>query len=168
MGVSLALPHHHFFTTSSIKNPPSSPSQFPPFPPPRPVKPPHINLKTAIPRHVRQTIAKAIEEGQDQQNLNASTDSDDNTESSRDKTLETLGGGGGGGGVSVSPNGWWGGVAEEIGEIEWPAFGRVVGTTGVVLAVIAGSSVVLLTVNAVLAELSDRVFNGRGVQDFFA
>lgn len=61
----------------------------------------------------------------------------------------------------------WSGVAEEIGEIEWPPFGKVLGTTGVVLGVIAGSSVVLLTVNAVLAELSDRVFAGRGVQDFF-
>ncbi|KAK9065959.1 hypothetical protein SSX86_015361 [Deinandra increscens subsp. villosa] len=59
------------------------------------------------------------------------------------------------------------GVAEEIGKIEWPAFNKVVGTTGVVLGVIAGSSVVLLTVNAVLAEISDRVFAGRGVQDFF-
>ncbi|KAL5541559.1 hypothetical protein UlMin_009269 [Ulmus minor] len=60
-----------------------------------------------------------------------------------------------------------GGVAEEIGEIEWPAFGKVLGTTWVVLGVIAGSSVVLLTLNAVLAEFSDRVFAGRGVQDFF-
>ncbi|XAR54679.1 hypothetical protein NMG60_11029920 [Bertholletia excelsa] len=59
------------------------------------------------------------------------------------------------------------GVAEEVREIEWPAFAKVVGTTGVVLGVIAGSSVVLLTVNAVLAELSDRVFAGRGLQDFF-
>ncbi|KAK2980601.1 hypothetical protein RJ640_011409 [Escallonia rubra] len=62
---------------------------------------------------------------------------------------------------------FWSGVAEEIKEIEWPVFRKVVGTTGVVLGVIAGSSVVLLTVNAVLAELSDRVFAGRGVQDFF-
>ncbi|KAF5738642.1 preprotein translocase subunit SECE1 [Tripterygium wilfordii] len=61
----------------------------------------------------------------------------------------------------------WSGVAEEIREIEWPAFGKVMGTTGVVLGIIAGSSVVLLTVNAVLAELSDRVFAGKGVQDFF-
>ncbi|XP_007034765.2 PREDICTED: preprotein translocase subunit SECE1 [Theobroma cacao] len=61
-----------------------------------------------------------------------------------------------------------GGVAEEIKEIEWPAFAKVLGTTGVVLGVIAGSSVVLLTVNAVLAELSDRVFAGKGVQDFFS
>ena len=61
----------------------------------------------------------------------------------------------------------WSGVVEEIGQIEWPAFNKVVGTTGVVLGVIAGSSVVLLTVNAVLAELSDQVFAGRGVQDFF-
>ncbi|CAK9154387.1 unnamed protein product [Ilex paraguariensis] len=62
---------------------------------------------------------------------------------------------------------FWVGVAEEIREIEWPAFNKVLGTTGIVLGVIAGSSVVLLTVNAVLAELSDRVFAGRGVQDFF-
>ncbi|XP_020220899.2 uncharacterized protein LOC109803640 [Cajanus cajan] len=59
------------------------------------------------------------------------------------------------------------GVAREIDEIEWPAFGKVLGTTGVVLAVIFGSSVVLLTVNAVLAELSDQVFAGKGIQDFF-
>lgn len=59
------------------------------------------------------------------------------------------------------------GVVEEIREIEWPAFSKVLGTTGVVLGVIAGSSVVLLTVNAVLAEISDRVFAGKGVQDFF-
>ncbi|XP_020581459.1 preprotein translocase subunit SECE1 [Phalaenopsis equestris] len=50
------------------------------------------------------------------------------------------------------------GVAEEVREIEWPEFRKVVGTTGVVLAVIAGSSVALLTVNAILADLSDRVF----------
>lgn len=62
----------------------------------------------------------------------------------------------------------WSGVAAEIREIEWPAFGKVLGTTGVVISVILGSSVVLLTVNAVLAELSDRVFAGRGVQDFFS
>ncbi|CAN4092949.1 unnamed protein product [Withania somnifera] len=62
---------------------------------------------------------------------------------------------------------FWSGVAEEIREIEWPAFGKVLSTTGVVIGVIAGSSVVLLTVNAVLAELSDRVFAGKGVQDFF-
>ncbi|XP_022979428.1 preprotein translocase subunit SECE1 [Cucurbita maxima] len=61
-----------------------------------------------------------------------------------------------------------GGVAEEIQKIEWPAFRKVLGTTGVVIGVIAGSSVVLLTVNALLAELSDRVFAGKGVQDFFS
>ncbi|CAN6677159.1 unnamed protein product [Malus baccata var. baccata] len=60
------------------------------------------------------------------------------------------------------------GVVEEVREIEWPAFAKVLGTTGVVLAVIAGSSVVLLTVNAILAEFSDQVFAGRGVQDFFS
>jgi hypothetical protein len=36
----------------------------------------------------------------------------------------------------------------------------VLGTTGVVVAIIFGSSLVLLTVNAVLAELSDNVFSG--------
>ncbi|KAI4378865.1 hypothetical protein MLD38_016289 [Melastoma candidum] len=59
------------------------------------------------------------------------------------------------------------GVGEEIREIEWPAFGKVLGTTGVVLGVIAGSSVGLLTVNAILAEISDKVFAGKGLQDFF-
>jgi len=59
------------------------------------------------------------------------------------------------------------GVAQEMSEIEWPAPGKVVGTTGVVLGVIAGSTVALLSVNAILAELSDRVFAGRGLQDFF-
>lgn len=63
--------------------------------------------------------------------------------------------------------GWWTGVAQEMSEIEWPAPGKVVGTTGVVLGVIAGSTVALLSVNALLAELSDRVFAGRGLQDFF-
>lgn len=62
---------------------------------------------------------------------------------------------------------FWSGVGEEIGQIEWPPFNKVLGTTGVVLGVIVGSSIVLLTVNAVLAELSDQVFAGRGFQDFF-
>ncbi|KAK9664328.1 hypothetical protein RND81_14G033800 [Saponaria officinalis] len=75
------------------------------------------------------------------------------------KERETPAGGG---------EGFWDGVVEEIGMIEWPEFGKVVGTTVVVLGVIAGSSVVLLTLNAVLAEVSDQVFVGKGVQDFFA
>ncbi|KAK8940493.1 Preprotein translocase subunit SECE1 [Platanthera zijinensis] len=49
-----------------------------------------------------------------------------------------------------------GGMAEEIMEIEWPEFGM--GTIGIILALIAGSSVILLTVNAIPAELSDRIF----------
>ncbi|CAN1787425.1 Preprotein translocase subunit SECE1 [Linum perenne] len=60
------------------------------------------------------------------------------------------------------------GVAEEVREIKWPSFDRVLGTIGVVLGVIAGSNVVLLTINALLTELSDKVFVGRGVQDFFS
>jgi preprotein translocase subunit SecE len=63
--------------------------------------------------------------------------------------------------------GWWAGVTQEMSEIEWPAPGKVLGTTGVVLGIIAGSTAALLSVNAVLAELSDRVFAGRGLQDFF-
>ncbi|CAN8324515.1 unnamed protein product [Cochlearia groenlandica] len=77
------------------------------------------------------------------------------------KAAEEEGGGGG-------KNEFLRGVAEEVKEIEWPAFQKVIGTTGVVLGVIAGSSVVLLTVNFILAELSDRVFIGKGVQDFFS
>lgn len=95
----------------------------------------------------------AVEEGQDEK-LNSSSAENES------ETKEALKGEEGGDGL-------WSGVAEEIREIEWPAFGKVVGTTVVVLGVIAGSSVVLLTVNVVLAELSDRVFAGRGVQDFF-
>ncbi|KAG8083341.1 hypothetical protein GUJ93_ZPchr0015g6821 [Zizania palustris] len=68
---------------------------------------------------------------------------------------------------AASSGGWWAGVAQEMAEIEWPAPGKVVGTTGVVLGVIAGSTAALLSVNALLAELSDRVFAGRGLQDFF-
>lgn len=63
--------------------------------------------------------------------------------------------------------GWWDGVVQEMSEIEWPAPGKVLGTTGVVLGIIAGSTAALLSVNAILAELSDRVFAGRGLQDFF-
>ncbi|KAB8108439.1 hypothetical protein EE612_044122 [Oryza sativa] len=53
-------------------------------------------------------------------------------------------------------SGWWVGVAQEMSKIEWPVPGKVVGTTGVVLGVIAGSTAALLSVNALLAELSDR------------
>ncbi|KAF0890546.1 hypothetical protein E2562_003761 [Oryza meyeriana var. granulata] len=69
--------------------------------------------------------------------------------------------------AAAGGGGWWAGVAQEMLEIEWPAPGKVVGTTGVVLGVIAGSTAALLSVNALLAELSDRVFAGRGLQDFF-
>ncbi|XP_021747569.1 preprotein translocase subunit SECE1-like [Chenopodium quinoa] len=69
--------------------------------------------------------------------------------------------------VEEEDSGFLSGFLGEIGQIEWPDFGKVIGTTGVVLGVIAGSSAVLLSVNAVLAELSDKVFAGKGVQDFF-
>ncbi|TVU03449.1 hypothetical protein EJB05_50999, partial [Eragrostis curvula] len=70
--------------------------------------------------------------------------------------------------AEAGEGGWWAGVVQEMSEIEWPAPGKVVGTTGVVLGVIAGSTAALLSVNALLAELSDRVFAGRGLQDFFS
>ncbi|GAB2214670.1 hypothetical protein Drorol1_Dr00019030 [Drosera rotundifolia] len=87
---------------------------------------------------------------------------------------EGNGGGGGDGddddGARKEKEGWWllNGVAEEVRQIQWPQFAKVLGTTGVVLYVIAGSSAVLLTVNALLAELSDRIFAGKGLQDFFS
>ncbi|GJN37057.1 hypothetical protein PR202_gb25978 [Eleusine coracana subsp. coracana] len=70
--------------------------------------------------------------------------------------------------AAAGGGGWWDGVLQEMSEIEWPAPGKVVGTTGVVLGVIAGATAALLSVNALLAELSDRVFAGRGLQDFFS
>ncbi|XP_019444556.1 PREDICTED: preprotein translocase subunit SECE1 [Lupinus angustifolius] len=64
-------------------------------------------------------------------------------------------------------NNFFSGVAQEITQIEWPPFPKVFSTTALVLAVIFGSTVVLLSLNAVFAELSDRVFAARGLQDFF-
>ncbi|KAI7755687.1 hypothetical protein M8C21_010889 [Ambrosia artemisiifolia] len=50
----------------------------------------------------------------------------------------------------------WGGVLEEIGRIEWSVFNKLLGTSRVVLGIIACFSVIL-------AELSDPVFAGRGM-----
>eukprot|EP01018_Ginkgo_biloba_P026751 Gb_09857 [translate_table: standard] len=71
------------------------------------------------------------------------------------------------GGESSGGAEFWRGVLEETAQIEWPSFQKVLGTTGVVLAVMIGSSAVLLTVNAIFAEISDKVFDGIGVQDVF-
>lgn len=62
--------------------------------------------------------------------------------------------------VSASPGDFWSGVLEEMKLVEWPQFKNVLGTTGIVVGIIFGSAILLLTVNAVLAELSDQVFNG--------
>lgn len=62
--------------------------------------------------------------------------------------------------VSPSSGDFWSGVLEETKLVEWPQFNKVLGTTGVVVGIIFGSAILLLTVNAVLAELSDQVFNG--------
>lgn len=62
--------------------------------------------------------------------------------------------------ASTSNQNFWGGVWEETKLVEWPQFQKVLGTTGVVVGIIFGSAILLLTVNAILAELSDQVFNG--------
>lgn len=60
------------------------------------------------------------------------------------------------------------GVKQEVREQQWSDLVKMAGTTGVVLAVIAGSTAALLSVNAILAELSDKMFDGRiKIQDFF-
>ena len=62
--------------------------------------------------------------------------------------------------VPASSQDFWSGVWEETKLVEWPQFQKVLGTTGVVVGIIFGSSILLLTVNAVLAEFSDQIFNG--------
>ena len=62
---------------------------------------------------------------------------------------------------------FWGGILEETRQIEWPLFQRVLRTTGLILAIIVSSSTVLLTVNAILAELSDKIFSDAGIQGIF-
>lgn len=61
---------------------------------------------------------------------------------------------------------FWRGVTEETKLIDWPVFSKVLGTTGVVVAMILGSSVVLLTVNALLAESSDFIFSDPAIKEF--
>lgn len=53
---------------------------------------------------------------------------------------------------------FWEGVWRETQMIEWPGPGRVASTTGVVVAIVVGSSIVLLTLNAALSEVSDILF----------
>ena len=50
------------------------------------------------------------------------------------------------------------GAAEEVGLIEWPTAGGALSTTALVMAGIFGSAGVLLGVNAVLSELSQKLF----------
>ncbi|CAI5474414.1 unnamed protein product [Closterium sp. Yama58-4] len=63
--------------------------------------------------------------------------------------------------------GFWRGVLEETQMIQWPAFTSVLGTTGVVVVVIVSSAVVLLTVNAVLANVSDALFELPAVRELW-
>ncbi|KAG6556619.1 hypothetical protein Mapa_001560 [Marchantia paleacea] len=66
----------------------------------------------------------------------------------------------------ASTNDFWQGVVDETKLIEWPVLPKVLGTTGVVVAMILGSSVVLLTVNAILAEGSDFLFTNPAFKEF--
>jgi preprotein translocase subunit SecE len=50
------------------------------------------------------------------------------------------------------------GAAEEVGLIEWPSVGGALSTTALVMVGIFGSAGVLLGVNKVLSELSQRFF----------
>ena len=50
------------------------------------------------------------------------------------------------------------GAAEEVGLIEWPTVGGALSTTALVMAGIFGSASVLLGVNGVLSELSQKLF----------
>ena len=50
------------------------------------------------------------------------------------------------------------GAAEEVGLIEWPTVGGALSTTTLVMAGIFGSASVLLGVNGVLSELSQKLF----------
>jgi hypothetical protein len=59
----------------------------------------------------------------------------------------------GGGDPDASDN-IFAGAFEEVGQIEWPTIGSAFTTTGIVI----GSTFVLLSVNSVLAALSQQVF----------
>ncbi|GBG74484.1 hypothetical protein CBR_g18894 [Chara braunii] len=67
--------------------------------------------------------------------------------------------------LSQGADGWsstaefWQGVVEETMLIEWPAFGKVLQTTGVVVAMILGGSVFLITINGTFAQLAEKAFN---------
>ena len=50
------------------------------------------------------------------------------------------------------------GAAEEVGLIEWPTVGGALSTTALVMGGIFGSAGVLLGVNGVLSELSQKLF----------
>ncbi|GAV84860.1 hypothetical protein CFOL_v3_28302 [Cephalotus follicularis] len=164
MALSLQIPF-----SSTILTPPYSPARFTSSRVSQLLKTrtPHLLKITKMPKKGQPQILKAMEEDkesvesettkqQKQQTEVVSEESDDLSELGEEIKK------------AMRKSDFWGGVAEEIKEIEWPVFGKVLGTTGLVLGVITGSSVVLLTVNFVLAELSDKVFAGRGVQDFFS
>ena len=50
------------------------------------------------------------------------------------------------------------GAVEEVGQVEWPTVGAALQTTGVVIAIVVGSTFVLLSVNSALSVASQALF----------
>jgi len=50
------------------------------------------------------------------------------------------------------------GALEEVGKVEWPTVGTALSTTGIVIAIVIGSTFVLLSVNSVLSAVSQKLF----------
>ena len=67
-------------------------------------------------------------------------------------------GSGGAGGMPKEAENPFVGAFEEIGQTEWPSPISALQTTGIVIAIVMGSTFVLLTVNSALSAISQAVF----------
>lgn len=67
-------------------------------------------------------------------------------------------GSGGAGGMPKEAENPFVGAFEEIGQTEWPSPISALQTTGIVIAIVMGSTFVLLTVNSALSAVSQAVF----------
>ena len=67
-------------------------------------------------------------------------------------------GSGGAGGMPKEAENPFVGAFEEIGQTEWPSPISALQTTGIVIAIVMGSTFVLLTVNSALSTISQAVF----------
>ena len=67
-------------------------------------------------------------------------------------------GSGGAGGMPKEAENPFIGAFEEIGQTEWPSPISALQTTGIVIAIVMGSTFVLLTVNSALSAVSQAVF----------